>query len=392
MGVDEISNYLSKIPLYAAIAKVDPAMFSEIAKQMSEGYKIGLPRSDMIASLRPRVISLVRRSVVGAADELALQFNDINIEYLSGLQIKDAESCTAFAVGTSKYARQRIDFASEFPQIADRELKLYAKIILSGYNGRRQVPRLDDIQKSFSWVAASLLERVGKADYETFVKGDAEPTEFVGFCRASVEFFKIILLLPKTERVGILRYLYSQLDPAAVVSSANSGPSVRGTTQPATSTDHRRVEVTSLEKRDESFRVTSVDGNFAIEFPSEPKFQKHHGTTQTGLPYDEYAWTLEQGGRFWSVSCQVYPASTTWDHNRAIKGVLDSAKGRLIRQSTITQAGVSGREVFVEANGYIFRQRIFYRGGRAYQLLYVGPPGSELNTDVDVFMKSFDIL
>jgi hypothetical protein len=388
MNIGEVSSALSNIPLYAAIAKVYPDLFREITEQMSHGYKVGLPQSEIMASLRPKVISLVRKNLIGAAEDLVLQFNDINIEYLSGLQIKDAESCAAFAVGSSKYAIQRIDLTKEFPQIADRELKLYAEIILSGYNSKRQVPRLGDIQESFKRVGARLLDRVGKRDYEAFLKGDAEPGNFAGFCRASVEFFKAVPLLPNNERIPILRYLYSQAgaETAAVSTSMDSGGLV-------SNTDYRSVDVTPVaQDRNASFRLSSVDGNFAVEFPKEPKFEKEHGST-AGLPYDQYAWSLEQGGRYWTVTYQVHPASIKWNYDGAVKGVLESVKGRLVQQLSITQAGVVGRELLVEASGYRMRQRILYCGnGRVYQLVYVGPPGSELNNDVDVFMKSFNLL
>lgn len=211
ISVEEISKTLSGIPVYAAIAKVSPSTFTQIVEELSKGYRVGVPQSEIVASLRPRVLLFVQRSAPYAADDLLLQFNDINIEYMEVLQRMDPESCTAFAVGSSKYARQRIDVGKEAPRAAERELKLDAEIISSGYNRNRNVPLLEDIQSAFEWTSTRLLERVGKTDYEVFLKGDAEPNEFAGFCRASIEFLKIVRALPNRGGVAILRYLYSQL-------------------------------------------------------------------------------------------------------------------------------------------------------------------------------------
>jgi hypothetical protein len=54
---------------------------------------------------------------------------------------------------------------------------------------------------------------------------------------------------------------------------------------------------------------------------------------------------------------------------------------------------VRGREFLARMpSGNTLRQRLFLVGNRFYQTIYVGPPGSEAEPDVEAFLASFRVV
>lgn len=68
-------------------------------------------------------------------------------------------------------------------------------------------------------------------------------------------------------------------------------------------------------------------------------------------------------------------------------------KGELRGVTKISNHGTAGREALISMPDYklIMRQRIFFVGDRIYQILYVGPPGSENDQVVDDYLASLNI-
>ena len=147
-----------------------------------------------------------------------------------------------------------------------------------------------------------------------------------------------------------------------------------------------------------AYTLKSDEGRFTAEMPAEPGFEKLNEQASSG-PYVRYQWLTDQGSKAWIVTYNDYQAGTiaktglAQAYTNAVQGGVKGVKGELRNEKSITQAGVSGKEslVFMPNGPLIMRQRIFIIGDRLYQNIYVGPPGSENDAEVDAFFGSFRV-
>ena len=95
-----------------------------------------------------------------------------------------------------------------------------------------------------------------------------------------------------------------------------------------------------------------------------------------------------------------YPAGSvakidqTKPYDDIIKGVVDSLKG-VIRSNVAHKLGdANGREYIVdnEKDKFVARTRCYFVGDRLYQIMYLGPIGSENSKEALQFLDSFRLL
>lgn len=149
----------------------------------------------------------------------------------------------------------------------------------------------------------------------------------------------------------------------------------------------------------QAYTLRSDEGNFVAEFLAEPGYKKHEETAKDGQKYSRYEWLLDQGEKAWIVTYNDYRAGTISkqglekSYENAIAGSVQAVKGELKNVIPISNHGTSGREAFIFMPSYnlIMRQRIFFVGDRIYQILYVGPVGSEKDKVVDDYLASLAI-
>ena len=69
---------------------------------------------------------------------------------------------------------------------------------------------------------------------------------------------------------------------------------------------------------------------------------------------------------------------------------VDLCSGELRKDARVKVSGASGREVLVGLDkNQVRRQRVLIAKGRLYQIIYVGPAGSEATAAVNGFFDSF---
>jgi hypothetical protein len=142
----------------------------------------------------------------------------------------------------------------------------------------------------------------------------------------------------------------------------------------------------------DAFSLHSTDGNFTVEFPEQPKFEQKSGKTVAGTDYELSLWTVDKGASAYIVSMNVYAKPVSEDYDAPINGVVGSCKGKLVNRLPFQMQGMTGQEIFIECPGpLMFRERMLWANSKFYQILFVGPPGSETNADVDAFLNSVHI-
>lgn len=148
-----------------------------------------------------------------------------------------------------------------------------------------------------------------------------------------------------------------------------------------------------------AYTLRSDEGKFVAELAAEPKYKKFEEKAKDGQQYVRHEWMLDQGEKAWLVSYNDYRRGTISGQGleksfeNAIRGTIQGVKGELRNTTKLSNDGIAGREalIFSPSFNLILRQRIFFVGDRIYQILYVGPPGSEKESAVDEFLASLKI-
>ncbi|MGP0061162.1 MAG: hypothetical protein ACLPID_17965 [Beijerinckiaceae bacterium] len=141
-----------------------------------------------------------------------------------------------------------------------------------------------------------------------------------------------------------------------------------------------------------AFSLHNTDGNFTVELPVAPTFEHKNGTTEGGIAYDLFSWTVDKGEIAYIVTVSVYAKPVNMEYDGPTGGLASSCKGKLVNQQSFRLQGMTGREVFVECPGpLMFRERLLWVGSKFYQFLFAGPPGTENSADAEAFLNSVHI-
>ena len=134
--------------------------------------------------------------------------------------------------------------------------------------------------------------------------------------------------------------------------------------------------------------LSSHEGHFSIEVPK--------------LPIPQFQWTDSKTNRSWIVSYREQPAQRTVSpaylekyYDTVVQGVIDGAKGTLVRQGPILRDNITGREIVTQGGRtekpIISRQQFFLTTDYFYILTFSGPPSTETSSDVEAFFASFQM-
>jgi hypothetical protein len=137
-----------------------------------------------------------------------------------------------------------------------------------------------------------------------------------------------------------------------------------------------------------AFTFRSSEGHFTAEFPEEPKLDQTNAKSDDGTPLKQYTWEVDKGDTVYSVTMTTSQKRLTFNYDNGAAGFVKATKGKLISQQKLQMQGMEAREIFVEAGGYIFRDRMIFVDQRIYQILYGGPPGSEKSAAAEAFLNS----
>jgi hypothetical protein len=148
-----------------------------------------------------------------------------------------------------------------------------------------------------------------------------------------------------------------------------------------------------------AFTLNSDEGQFKVELPDRPSFEKLNEKTASGQPYVRYQWLVDQGEKAWIVTYNDYQRGTVDRvgrekmYDNGVDGSVKAVKGTLRSNRPIDHDGVHAREIIVRVpeGPMVMRQRLFIVGDRLYQNIYVGPPGTEDSGEVQDFLASFHI-
>jgi hypothetical protein len=144
-----------------------------------------------------------------------------------------------------------------------------------------------------------------------------------------------------------------------------------------------------------AYAFTSTEANFTADFPSEPTLSKTTAKAASGIPYDQYTWSVSTNAGFWAVLMGVPSQHVEWNYDAAVKGAVNAVNGKLRIDNTIQQSGVQGRDIIIDvsgANTIELHQRMLWINDRLYQMMFAGGPGSATKPEAEAFLSSFHTL
>jgi hypothetical protein len=203
-----IEQTLNKIPATAVLRRIDPSGLDTIRKELTTKYGGGATEDDILSGARNLFFKVLQPYLVRAPDNAVLENIDIILSYMSGLSKVDTESCVSL-VDESKGAKLQSNLKQRFPENFVREMALHAEILSAPVQTKFVVPPVMQQAKS---QLAEVFNIIGSREGNSLgllARDSLKVVEFENYCKVIMDLFREIRKLPRTESIGVFRYLYS---------------------------------------------------------------------------------------------------------------------------------------------------------------------------------------
>lgn len=141
-------------------------------------------------------------------------------------------------------------------------------------------------------------------------------------------------------------------------------------------------------------RYNSNKGRFTVLMPGFPEDKVETTQSEHG-PYTTHLFILRQTNLVFLIGFVDYDPSFNFNKQAELEMNRDNfVKGisaTLLHTRQVTIDGYPALEFAAEANGRIFRSRVYMVGRRPYQIVIGSPKGEENTTYIDRFFNSFKI-
>jgi hypothetical protein len=144
-----------------------------------------------------------------------------------------------------------------------------------------------------------------------------------------------------------------------------------------------------------SSKFTSDSGGFSVKVPGTPT-TKNEPINSTNGPTTLHTFLVEtnNGKDFYLVGYSDY--ETKLDTAKSLNGVIsaqvDSMKGKITSDKSITLKSYPGRSVTIETDDVTFYSTVYVAGNRLYQIMFGMPKGETMPSEAKEFFSSFEIL
>jgi len=145
--------------------------------------------------------------------------------------------------------------------------------------------------------------------------------------------------------------------------------------------------------------LNSSEWGFSASFPGQSKMSAEPIQTRAGN-VTLVNFTYENETQAFMIALSDYPkgsiASAEQSYNGAIDGFVNGVKGKFRTRTPYKLGNINGFDFQVDGPStantkktLVFHERIFLVGDRLYQILYVGPTGTEKSLAALRFLNSF---
>ncbi|MFY9622669.1 MAG: hypothetical protein WAQ99_22830 [Pyrinomonadaceae bacterium] len=155
----------------------------------------------------------------------------------------------------------------------------------------------------------------------------------------------------------------------------------------------------SSETQSSSFRYTSPEGRYSILLPGQSKLSSQQVNSPDGLPMTQYMVTAAGTMGMVMVAYFDYAADVVFSLDKARDGMVNSIKGTLLDEHSMSLGGAPGRQVKISARteqgiDFIDRARFYDVKPRVYVLQCISPKSIDsaaIAERCDQFFDSFRV-
>jgi hypothetical protein len=202
----KLEREFAAVPLFAAVAQAQPAVYKRLKESYVSGVQSGLPQSELTAQVRTAIIGTVLPKYLaqGAAVPLIAYWQS-QVQEMSELRAPDARNCVAFMYPQNNEPAQRAHI-SEAARSADIAA---LTALLSAPLDSTPMPSEASVQPALI-KAAQRTEKLDPGALQLFAKGDRSSTHPRELCDAAIHFYGAIFALPPQEAAPLLKYMLTQ--------------------------------------------------------------------------------------------------------------------------------------------------------------------------------------
>ncbi|HEX5702136.1 MAG TPA: hypothetical protein VFX97_02830 [Pyrinomonadaceae bacterium] len=148
-----------------------------------------------------------------------------------------------------------------------------------------------------------------------------------------------------------------------------------------------------------SFRYTSPEGRYTVLLPAQPKISSQQVNTPDGLPMTQYMATAAGSSGMFMVAYFDYANDVVFSLDKARDGMVNSIKGTLLDEHSMSLGGAPGRQIKVTARTeqgleFIDRARFYDVKPRVFVLQCITPKSIDspaLAEKCEQFFDSFRV-
>ncbi|MBR0956178.1 hypothetical protein [Bradyrhizobium japonicum] len=184
--------------MYRALKQAQPQAYDEMLEIVTRGTSTGIAQGELTDQVRAKVAEIISKLLPLADDSVLIDFGKLVIEQYTAIGAQDGAACYRYASGQPDQNLVKLIP----PHLAERELELNARIILSARK------RPDPVGNDRSWekIRAGLdLRGYTVKDLELLNGKSIGAADYTRYCDVAIALYREITSLPPAEAAGVLR-------------------------------------------------------------------------------------------------------------------------------------------------------------------------------------------
>lgn len=204
---DAIASELVRAPLFAAISKREPPIFSQMVEIFLEGVASGRPEGEVLASMRAIMSNLLTKYLHLSSDEALFMFAAVMIEELEAIGMKDRLACYKFLFPQSGQSIDVRDYLG--PDLLTKDVEMAEMVITTGMAGSSVTNKDARLQELYDKVGIKIAEKYDETTVQELLLmgSDASAVPRENICGLTEIFYREIMGLPRDEALQVLRNL-----------------------------------------------------------------------------------------------------------------------------------------------------------------------------------------
>ncbi len=202
----KLASSLLKTPLYQTIKIHEPEQFSKIVNIMHNSIKKGKNKIEMFSKIRKVAENIYLQYIPYSSDNVLLDVANLMILEMKILYDKEISVCYDFMMGKLDSFNPDKYFTKE---LISQESKLMNKVIITGAAKDKKIPNEKNIENIQMKVYKRLYKKIGE-DFFVLEKIASPNIDKKTAVTVTIKLFEEIMLLKDSEKIPLLRFMFSK--------------------------------------------------------------------------------------------------------------------------------------------------------------------------------------